>query len=145
MYKTFYNFPGFMTKNPARRLGCSGSENQIRNHPFFKELDWEALELRRVKPPFRPRVVNYPFITISSKSIENPSSIHHPTKPLNHFHFNSLLQKSPRDALNFDTEFTKEEPVLTPVPNDVVRCINQDEFAGFSFVNPNFGPERKIC
>lgn len=57
----------------------------------------------------------------------------------------SKLQKSPKDALNFDTEFTKEEPVLTPVPNDVIRCINQDEFAGFSFVNQNFGPERKIC
>lgn len=52
-----------MTKNPARRLGCSGSENQIRNHPFFKELDWEALELRRVKPPFRPRVVIYLFMS----------------------------------------------------------------------------------
>lgn len=57
----------------------------------------------------------------------------------------SYLQKSPKDALNFDTEFTKEEPVLTPVPNDVIRCINQEEFAGFSFVNKNFGPERKIC
>lgn len=56
-----------------------------------------------------------------------------------------IPQKSPKDALNFDTEFTKEEPVLTPVPNDVIRCINQDEFSGFSFVNKNFGPERKIC
>lgn len=52
-----------MTKNPARRLGCSGNETQIRGHPFFKELDWEALELRRVKPPFRPRVVNIVQIT----------------------------------------------------------------------------------
>lgn len=54
------------------------------------------------------------------------------------------FQKNPRDANNFDTEFTKEEPVLTPIPNDVVRCINQDEFAGFSFVNPKFGQERKV-
>lgn len=54
-------------------------------------------------------------------------------------------QKSPKDALNFDTEFTKEEPTLTPVGNDVVRSINQDEFAGFSYINPNFGPERKVC
>lgn len=46
-----------MTKNPARRLGCSGNESQIRSHAFFKDLDWEALEQRRVKPPFRPRVV----------------------------------------------------------------------------------------
>lgn len=47
-----------MTKNPARRLGCTGNEAQIRNHAFFKDLDWEALEMRRVKPPFRPRVVS---------------------------------------------------------------------------------------
>uniref|UniRef100_A0A336LXQ1 protein kinase C n=1 Tax=Culicoides sonorensis TaxID=179676 RepID=A0A336LXQ1_CULSO len=53
-------------------------------------------------------------------------------------------RRSARDALNFDTEFTKEEPVLTPVPNDIVRCINQEEFAGFSFTNAEFGPERKI-
>lgn len=33
---------------------------------------------------------------------------------------------------------------MTPVPNDVVRCINQDEFSGFSFFNKEFGPERKI-
>lgn len=52
--------------------------------------------------------------------------------------------KNPRDACNFDSEFTKEEPILTPVAKDIVRCINQEEFAGFSFVNPDFGPERKI-
>lgn len=130
-----------MTKNPARRLGCSGSESQIRNHSFFKDLDWEALEQRRVKPPFRPRVV---------RIFSLPPPI---TETIEHFAKFSLflmaschaLQKSPKDALNFDTEFTKEEPVLTPVPNDVVRTINQEEFAGFSFVNPNFGPERKVC
>lgn len=52
-----------MTKNPARRLGCTGNENQIRSHPFFKDLDWAALELRRVEPPFRPKVVRI-FLTI---------------------------------------------------------------------------------
>lgn len=63
---------------------------------------------------------------------------------LYHFFFNKIFQRSARDALNFDTEFTKEEPVLTPVPNDIVRCINQEEFSGFSFTNAEFGPERKI-
>ncbi|XP_021709060.1 protein kinase C isoform X3 [Aedes aegypti] len=99
---------GFMTKNAAKRLGCIDGENQIRTHPFFKDMDWDALEQRKVRPPFRPRV------------------------------------RSARDALNFDTEFTKEDPVLTPVPNDIIRCINQEEFAGFSIVNSEFGPERKI-
>ncbi|XP_018317782.1 protein kinase C [Mycetomoellerius zeteki] len=49
----------FMTKNPAERLGCvaaDGGENAIRVHPFFKHLDWEALEERKVKPPFKPKI-----------------------------------------------------------------------------------------
>lgn len=126
-----------MTKNPARRLGCTAGEAQIRSHAFFKDLDWEALELRKVKPPFRPRVVR-----ISSQpSLDPLNSFNIPL----FFFFLRAKQKSPKDALNFDTEFTKEEPVLTPVPNDVIRCINQDEFTGFSFVNKNFGPERKVC
>lgn len=33
---------------------------------------------------------------------------------------------------------------MTPVPNDVVRCINQEEFAGFSYHNVEFGDERKV-
>lgn len=80
---------GFMTKLPARRLGVAAGPASIRAHAFFRDVDWEALEQRRVRPPFRPRV------------------------------------RSKKDALNFDAEFTKEEPVLTPVPPDVLRTINQ--------------------
>lgn len=29
-------FLGFMTKNPAKRLGCVDGEDSIRKHPFFK-------------------------------------------------------------------------------------------------------------
>lgn len=53
---------GFMTKNPSRRLGCvtsQGGEAAIQTHSFFKEMDWGALEQRKVKPPFRPRIVSY--------------------------------------------------------------------------------------
>ncbi|XP_041968852.1 protein kinase C isoform X2 [Aricia agestis] len=95
---------GFMTKNPARRLGVLGGAGGIRAHAFFRDMDWDALAQRRLRPPFRPRL------------------------------------KSKREAANFDAEFTKEEPCLTPVPNDVLRAINQEEFKGFSFVNKDFNP-----
>ncbi|KAK8727180.1 hypothetical protein OTU49_009731 [Cherax quadricarinatus] len=96
---------GFMTKEPSKRLGCvleRGGELAIRNHKFFREIDWEALELRKVKPPFTPKL------------------------------------KGRKDAVNFDAEFTKEEPTLTFINAEVVRAINQDEFRGFSFVNKAF-------
>lgn len=50
-----------MTKNPAKRLGCvvsQGCEEAIKTHPFFREIDWVLLEQRKVKPPFKPRIVS---------------------------------------------------------------------------------------
>ncbi|KAM9477199.1 protein kinase C epsilon type isoform 1-T1 [Clarias gariepinus] len=45
--------------------------------------------------------------------------------------------KTKRDVNNFDQDFTREEPVLTPVDDAIIKQINQDEFKGFSY----FGEE----
>uniref|UniRef100_T1IFK2 Protein kinase C n=1 Tax=Rhodnius prolixus TaxID=13249 RepID=T1IFK2_RHOPR len=62
---------GFMTKNPNKRLGCvavHGAEAAIRTHSFFKDMDWDALEARRLKPPFKPKIVSV-FIVISVEQV----------------------------------------------------------------------------
>uniref|UniRef100_A0A3Q4BFC4 Protein kinase C n=1 Tax=Mola mola TaxID=94237 RepID=A0A3Q4BFC4_MOLML len=90
----------FMTKNPAKRLGCvvsQGCEEAIKTHAFFREIDWVLLEQRKVKPPFKPRI------------------------------------KTKRDVNNFDQDFTKEDPVLTPTDEAIIRQINQEEFKDFSY------------
>uniref|UniRef100_H2YRH6 Protein kinase C n=1 Tax=Ciona savignyi TaxID=51511 RepID=H2YRH6_CIOSA len=49
----------FMTKKPARRLGCgSTGESAILQHPFFATMDWVALENKQIEPPFKPSVKN---------------------------------------------------------------------------------------
>uniref|UniRef100_A0A8B9HE00 Protein kinase C n=2 Tax=Astyanax mexicanus TaxID=7994 RepID=A0A8B9HE00_ASTMX len=40
-------------REPERRLGIKGN---IRQHSFFRDTDWNALEKRQVEPPFRPTV-----------------------------------------------------------------------------------------
>uniref|UniRef100_A0A7N8XQI2 Protein kinase C n=1 Tax=Mastacembelus armatus TaxID=205130 RepID=A0A7N8XQI2_9TELE len=40
-------------RDPSRRLGVVGD---IRTHPFFKTINWPALERKEVDPPFKPKV-----------------------------------------------------------------------------------------
>lgn len=51
------SYTGFMTKSPVRRLGVAGGAAGIRAHAFFRDMDWDALAQRRLRPPFRPKVV----------------------------------------------------------------------------------------
>ena len=49
-----------------------------------------------------------------------------------------LLQRSKKDFNNFDADFTREAPKLTPVDNEVVQSLNQGEFEGFTFTNSEY-------
>nr|CCA20589.1 protein kinase putative [Albugo laibachii Nc14] len=50
---------GLLHRDPAKRLGCRASHGgvqELKLHPFFSNINWELLELRSVKPPFKPRI-----------------------------------------------------------------------------------------
>ncbi|XP_047133697.1 protein kinase C isoform X2 [Hydra vulgaris] len=68
------------------------------------------------------------FASIDWRKLEN-RQIHPPFQP---------QIKSPTDVANFDTDFTRENPSFTPVDKETVMSLAQDEFSGFSYVNPNF-------
>jgi serum/glucocorticoid-regulated kinase 2 len=48
---------GFFIKDPEKRLGSGPNGlNDIKAHPFFKNLDWDAIFKKKIKPPFIPKI-----------------------------------------------------------------------------------------
>jgi len=47
---------GLLNRNPKHRLGALRDAEELKEHPFFKMIDWKALALKQVTPPFKPVV-----------------------------------------------------------------------------------------
>ena len=50
----------FLTKVPKHRLGChpTTGASDIKGHAFFKPIDWNKLARRKLKPPYKPKIVS---------------------------------------------------------------------------------------
>ena len=52
--------------------------------------------------------------------------------------FYLFLQLNAKDVSYFDSAFTEDEPLLTPLPDDFVDAMSQEQFKGFSYTDPNY-------
>ena len=44
-----------LQRNPKKRLGHQGSQ-QIKSHAFFKDINWDKLYKKEIRPPFQPTI-----------------------------------------------------------------------------------------
>ena len=48
---------GLFKKDPADRLGGKlGSADEIKNHPWYSQVDWDILKEKKIIPPFKPKL-----------------------------------------------------------------------------------------
>ncbi|TRM68345.1 putative serine/threonine protein kinase [Schizophyllum amplum] len=47
---------GLLTRNPKNRLGATRDADELKEHPFFKSIDWNLLALKQITPPFKPLI-----------------------------------------------------------------------------------------
>lgn len=50
-------FKAIFVVDPKNRLGSKGISD-IKNHSFFENINWNDILLKRIKPPFIPRIEN---------------------------------------------------------------------------------------
>ncbi|CAO3694689.1 unnamed protein product [Umbelopsis ramanniana] len=87
-----------LIRDPQTRLGSSQNDAQdIKQHAFFRGVNWDDMLAKRVPPPFYP--------SINGRA----------------------------DTSNFDEEFTREIPQITPVNSTLTRP-EQQEFGNFSYI-----------
>ncbi|XP_023238235.1 putative protein kinase C delta type homolog isoform X4 [Centruroides sculpturatus] len=91
-----------LNKTADCRLGmpdCPAGD--VCRQPFFASVDWDKVERKELRPPFRPNL------------------------------------RGPGDVGNFDVDFTAEKAQLTPVAADILASMDQTQFRGFTYTNPN--------
>jgi len=47
---------GLLNRNPKHRLGANDGAEELKEHPFFSDIDWEVLQKKKVVPPFKPKL-----------------------------------------------------------------------------------------
>ncbi|EPQ29007.1 uncharacterized protein PFL1_03297 [Pseudozyma flocculosa PF-1] len=47
---------GLLNRNPKHRLGAQRDAQDLKEHPFFKDIDFDALSKKQLTPPFKPLV-----------------------------------------------------------------------------------------
>ncbi|RSH81920.1 uncharacterized protein EHS24_008117 [Apiotrichum porosum] len=47
---------GLLNRNPQNRLGAKRGAAELKEHPFFKDIDWDLLYKKQITPPFKPIV-----------------------------------------------------------------------------------------
>lgn len=94
--------PQLLNRNPRHRLGAVRDTAELKEHPFFKEIDWELLSKKQVKR-----------FDICKFLVTDPFQVTPPFKP---------VVESDESTNNFDPEFTgadlKEFESLVGVVDD---------------------------
>jgi serum/glucocorticoid-regulated kinase 2 len=137
-----------LERSPHRRLGVRGVAN-VKNHPFFRRLDFKALEARRIDAPIRPCEgwrAPEPEKTKKSKLLGMFSS----QRQANQTTKIKSLESEEVDAAtaNFDAQFTRmtldshasndygDEDDYSDDDRSYREELNANSFVGFTFDDP---------
>jgi len=51
-----------LVRDPKKRIGTTKDFEEIKNHKWFKDLDWDQLHAQKVEAPFKPKIAGDNFL-----------------------------------------------------------------------------------
>ncbi|KAK5062936.1 hypothetical protein LTR84_005012 [Exophiala bonariae] len=73
---------GLINRNPKHRLGATDDAEELKRHAFFSGFDWDALETKRIPPPFKPQVMTS-AITVDNFDPDFTNALNNTSSSLN--------------------------------------------------------------
>jgi len=105
---------GLLNRNPKHRLGATMDAEELKAHPFFADIDWDALGKKNLVPPFKPKLKSE--LDVSNFDPEF-------TNALNNANASSLNARAAQLASGVNPASTPLSPTM------------QLNFKGFTFVD----------
>ena len=115
-----------LNRNPKHRLGAQRDTLELKEHPFFKNIDWDLLFKKQVSPPFKPMVE-------SDESVANFNPELTTT---------DLRDAAPHETVSLDEEVLLNDCILSPSVGSLHKPYHaftpltnsaQENFRGFTY------------
>ena len=139
-----------MDKNPKMRIGSVGGIEEVMRHPWLRDVDFEKLTEKKVKPPYVPDLQGGNFDGACSAMKINleyfSDSEVEPGDQFSQFEFNSLPDSSRISKFYFEQRMRKfSDPVLksTKTPLLSISGIMKKSSSIFS-LSPHLSPSISI-
>ncbi|PTB37278.1 hypothetical protein M441DRAFT_83185 [Trichoderma asperellum CBS 433.97] len=107
-----------LIRNPGERLGANGA-SEIKEHPFFDELDWNKVARREYEPAFKP-----PELTAYFEHRK-----HQPLAELVHL-FDGFENRKPDKPTTVPAAIEPHQPAIVPVAIESHRITAQSTSVG---------------
>ncbi|OCF35009.1 AGC/AKT protein kinase [Kwoniella heveanensis BCC8398] len=148
---------GLLNRNPQNRLGARRGAVELKEHPFFKNIDWDLLYRKQITPPFKPivdsdeSVANFdPEFTNSSLADAGivPWDEEDPvTQPGKHSYLGPGGSLSnPSHMTNAGMAINKpQRPPLANASGSPLTSSVQENFRGFTYTGESLMPHSMLA
>ncbi|GMK59657.1 hypothetical protein CspeluHIS016_0802630 [Cutaneotrichosporon spelunceum] len=139
---------GLLNRNPQNRLGAKRGAAELKEHPFFKSIDWDLLYKKQITPPFKPIVDSDESVanfdpeftnsTLEEAGINVYEDEDYMPQPGRHSYVGPGGSLSKPSGMGM--AINKSKPPAQPINGSPLTSSVQENFRGFTYTGESLVP-----